>query len=104
MWFFILSAAFASYLPGTKPKNYKINESISMYASNIDSSVTQLPFDYYYLNFCKAKTEPQSMAPTIDHAGNIIELSPYEILMQVTTYCKSLCNKSNSKNDIKALN
>lgn len=93
--------ASASYIPGTKPNEFEKNNTIDLYVSKLDSSLTQLPFDYYYLKFCK----PDSTKEYNDNigqslTGDLIENSPYKISMKNTVYCNNLCKLTNSKTDI----
>lgn len=48
----LLGIANAFYLPGVAPKDYPEGAEIELFVNKLDSSETQLPFDYYYLNFC----------------------------------------------------
>ena len=43
----------AFYLPGVAPVQFSDGEQVDMYVHKISSVKTQLPFDYYDLNFCK---------------------------------------------------
>ena len=92
-----------SYLPGTNPKSYKKDEKIKLFVNNLESSLTQLPFEYYYLNFCQPDKINQEGENLAEHlAGELIENTPYELYMQQNVYCKQLCTQSNSRVDIKA--
>ena len=91
MWYVILIlSALGSYLPGTKPKSYYEGDPLNLFVDTLDSSLTHLPFNYYYLNFCRPKSPSSSTsesAPT---------LSPYEIYMQMPITCRPLCTVQNS--------
>ena len=104
MWLLLLPMVLASYLPGTNPKNYKSLDQISMFVGKLESSITQLPFDYYYLNFCKPnKAISISENLGVSLSGNLVESTPYRIYMQIRENCNRLCKTTNSKSDIKAL-
>ena len=75
-----------------------------MFVGKLESSITQLPFDYYYLNFCKPnKAISISENLGVSLSGNLVESTPYRIYMQIRENCNRLCKTTNSKSDIKAL-
>lgn len=101
MLYILLSLAAGSYIPGTKPNEFEIGKEIELFVNKLDSSLTQLPFEYYYLNFCKPKSTIElieNIGQTL--SGDLIENSPYKISMQKTMYCQELCETKNSKTDI----
>lgn len=95
-----LSSAF--YLPGVAPYDYKINENIDLYVEKLDSYNTQIPYEYYYLNFCgseAARQQKENIGQEL--MGDLIESSPYTIQMQNATICMKLCSKSNTPRQLK---
>jgi len=90
------------YLPGVAPRDFKEGEQIELYVDKLDSSETQLPFEFYYLNYCK----PDNLKPQSENLGQIlmgerIERSPYEVKMQEEVTCKELCSRTNTRQEIK---
>ena len=96
MLFLILGLVASSYLPGTNPIAYTQGDSIPLFVSTLDSSTTQLPFDYYYLNFCPSSPSPPLASPSFPSHSDRIPQSPYSITMQEPTSCKLLCTANNS--------
>ena len=75
----LISLVSSEYLPGTRPKSYTLHESISIFVINLDSDHTELPFDYYYLNFCKPKhieEANENIGQIL--TGEVIESTPYK--------------------------
>lgn len=90
----MVAYAFASYLPGTKPKTYKEGARINLYVDQLDSSITQLPFSYNYLNFCKSQSNPSS--------ESTMQNSAYEIRMQQQISCQHLCQVNNTADQLES--
>ncbi|CAG9326160.1 unnamed protein product [Blepharisma stoltei] len=103
MWIFCLvSFSSAFYLPGVAPKDYKQDENIDLYFDKLDSATTELPFDTYYLNFCRpehVKLKDENLGQTL--SGDKIETSPYEIKMNKEIQCKPLCTMENKNQHLK---
>ena len=91
-----------SYLPGTSRKEYHANDPITLFASSIISTETQLPFDYFYLPVCKTpdyEVESDNIGQAL--SGDVLERIPYKVLMNQTEYCKSLCDLSMNNAEIR---
>ena len=86
----------AFHLPGVAPNDYEDGKSIPLLVSKLDSSKTQLPFDYFYLNFCPAEN-PAHVEETLGQVlrGERTEASPYEVVMNEAETCKILCERPN---------
>ena len=98
----LFNLASGFYLPGVAPHDYKKNESISLFVEKLDSSVTQIPYEYYYLNFCPPSDfgrEKENIGQEL--VGDIIEKSPYSIFMQKEYNCKLLCNQTNEPGHVR---
>ena len=52
---FLLSGVRGFYVPGVAPTDFSEGDAIDVRAVKMTSSQTQLPFEYYSLNFCKNK-------------------------------------------------
>ena len=93
--FVCLSAnARAFYLPGVAPREYMPGDSVDVKVNKLSSSVTQLPYDYYNLAFCKPK-ELKYAAENLGEVlhGSMIQNSAYELQMQKSDF-KVLCMKT----------
>jgi transmembrane 9 superfamily protein 2/4 len=91
-------SARAFYLPGVAPQDFALNDRLAIYVDKLDSSETQLPFEYYYLNYCtpdNLKTRPENLGQVL--RGDRIETSPYEVYMQKDEDCKLLCERRNKR-------
>lgn len=101
MWCAILlSLCSASYLPGVTPMTYNSNSNITVLVNKLDSSVTQLPFNYYYLNFCKGK----DMSLYDNNLGQVLTgvrqmASNYIISINKPVTCQLLCERVNNKEE-----
>eukprot|EP00002_Diphylleia_rotans_P032695 TRINITY_DN6881_c0_g2_i1.p1 TRINITY_DN6881_c0_g2~~TRINITY_DN6881_c0_g2_i1.p1 ORF type:complete len:640 (-),score=131.97 TRINITY_DN6881_c0_g2_i1:295-2214(-) len=95
------TAAF--YLPGVAPIDYPDGAKVELKVNKLSSVVTQLPYEYYSLPFCK----PKQIVSTAENLGEVltgdrIENSKYEIFMKVKEQCKVLCTRTYDKNEAKA--
>lgn len=53
----LLPLCTAFYLPGLAPTNFKAGDEVYVYANTIQSSITDLPFDFYHPKFHFPKPE-----------------------------------------------
>ena len=97
VWYIFLIAVTSSYLPGTNSKSYSEKSEIKLYLNNLDSSITQLPFNYNYLNFCKPS---KSDAKKFHSSDDYTTASAYRLAMYQTTHCEHLCEVINSNEDM----
>jgi hypothetical protein len=75
---FGVSSAF--YLPGVAPQKYQANDTVPLHVNKLVSANTQIPFEYYSLNFCKPDTitvERDNLGQFL--VGDRIENSLYEV-------------------------
>lgn len=61
-------------------KSYAENKRINLLVNELNSIDTQLPFEYYFLNFCR----PENLENTEENLGTMIlgettQNSPYEV-------------------------
>jgi transmembrane 9 superfamily protein 2/4 len=54
MWWMI-STVMSFYIPGMTRRAFKENSPIEVYVDKLISDYTEIPYDYYELNFCKDK-------------------------------------------------
>ena len=99
----LLAAGEAFYLPGVSPKEYKDGDKVEVKVNKLSSSITQLPYDYYSLPFCK----PADIINAVENLGevlhgSVIQNSPYELQMQKPDF-KVLCKKDLSKNEARMM-
>ncbi|CAG9319570.1 unnamed protein product [Blepharisma stoltei] len=103
MWvLFLILQANAYFLPGVAPKSYEQDRPLNLYVNKLDSSKTQLPFDYYYLNYCKPRhinTQSENIGQTL--SGDTIESSPYQIHMGQVAKCQTLCTQVNRRSHVR---
>ena len=90
------------YLPGIKPHEYEFQEGVKIKVNKLDSVLTQLPYDYYQLPFCKpgdgVKKDAENLGEIL--TGDSIENSPYKVEMMLPSECNALCKKTYSKKDL----
>lgn len=87
------SHAFAFYLPGVAPHDFKSGEEVELKVNKLSSIHTQLPYDYYSLHFCKPADGIKPYSENLGEflRGDRIENSAYEIFMTEEEYCRVLC-------------
>lgn len=88
------------YLPGVAPKQYADGEKVEVKVNKLTSTVTQLPYDYYNLAFCK----PNDLRNSVENLGEVlhgsmIQNSPYELFMQKPDF-KVLCKVDLEKTQV----
>ena len=98
----LLCIAEGFYLPGTEMLDYKEKDLIPLYVDKLSSSLTQIPYRYYYLRYCRPSTEThqkENMGQEL--SGDTIENSPYQIHMKIGNLCSKLCTvEDNTQEDL----
>eukprot|EP01095_Lingulamoeba_sp_RSL-Kostka_P006661 TRINITY_DN20_c1_g1_i1.p1 TRINITY_DN20_c1_g1~~TRINITY_DN20_c1_g1_i1.p1 ORF type:complete len:632 (+),score=174.44 TRINITY_DN20_c1_g1_i1:96-1991(+) len=90
------------YLPGIAPKEFQDGEPVPLKVNKMVSAITQLPYEYYSLNFCK----PPKVKLSAENLGEIllgdkIENSLYKLEARNTETCKVLCVQPNKPKHLK---
>jgi len=87
-----LSSAF--YLPGVAPREFQDGEEVKLKVNKLDSTKTQIPYDYYDLPFCRPneiKHDAENLGEVL--TGERIENSAFSIKMREKQLCKVVCRK-----------
>eukprot|EP00127_Corallochytrium_limacisporum_P000213 Clim_evm30s7 gene=Clim_evmTU30s7 len=89
-------------MPGVRPREFDDGQKVILQAVKMTSTKTQLPYDYYYLNFC----EPENLKYSSESLGEVllgdrIANLPHELAMRKNKDCTVLCHKTLSADDIK---
>jgi transmembrane 9 superfamily member 2/4 len=94
-----LSSGFS--IPGIVPRDYSEGYKIDILVNHLDSSETQLAFDYYYLNYCKPEGVSSVSSDTLGQilAGDRREKSSYYIEMNIEKECVQVCSKKNNNKE-----
>ena len=74
-------------LPGNAPREYKEGENIDLKVSKLTSDVYQVPYEYYYLNFCPPENGiTQSMDENLGQIllGEALVNTPYKVCTLLT--------------------
>lgn len=98
--FALLYLSEAFYLSATEMKAFKKSASIELFVDKLTSSQTQIPYSYYYLNYCsppKVTQESENIGQEL--VGDTIDNSPYALSMQSRVECAELCKKLDNSND-----
>ena len=97
-----LSSGF--YLPGVSPKEYKDGDKVEVKVNKLSSSVTQLPYNYYTMPFCKPNVDIVNAVENLGEVlhGSVIQNSPYELQMGKPDF-KVLCKKDLQKNEARMI-
>ncbi|KAL9661334.1 hypothetical protein QQ045_026158 [Rhodiola kirilowii] len=80
------------YLPGVAPRDFKTGDPLQVKVNKLSSTKTQLPYDYYFLNYCKP-SHIQNSAENLGEVlrGDRIENSVYIFEMKKDQSCKVAC-------------
>jgi len=102
----VATAALSSgfYLPGVSPKEYKDGDRVEVKVNKLSSSVTQLPYNYYSMPFCKPNVDIVNAVENLGEVlhGSVIQNSPYELYMGKPDF-KVLCKKDLAKNEARMI-
>lgn len=93
--------ARAFYLPGIAPREYEDGDAINLKVSKLSSTKTSLPYEFYHLPFC-APEEVEHYAENLGEIlrGDRIESTLYSLSMKNDEYCKVLCEKKYTPEEI----
>lgn len=83
-------------MPGVAPVEFSMGQKIDVKAVKMTSSRTQLPYQYYSLQFCLPKNgtliyKSENLGEVL--RGDRIVNTPYEVRMAENINCKLLCHK-----------
>lgn len=83
-------------MPGVAPVEFTAGQEINVRAVKMTSTRTQLPYEYYSLQFCLPKNgtvwyKSENLGEVL--RGDRIVNTPYEVKMAQNINCKLLCNK-----------
>ncbi|KAL8265086.1 hypothetical protein R6Q59_023216 [Mikania micrantha] len=89
---FFVSSSESFYIPGVAPVDFQIGDPLQVKVNKLSSTKTQLPYDYYYLNYCK----PEQIQNIVENIGEVlrgdhIENSIYTFHMREELLCKVGC-------------
>lgn len=99
----LLDFSTAFYLPGVAPRDFSKGDELQVKVNKLSSTKTQLPYDYYFLDFCK----PSKIMNSAENLGEVlrgdrIENSIYTFKMRTDETCRAAClrklNKETAKN------
>lgn len=93
--FVFINPSHGFYVPGVAPVEFTRGESIDVKAVKMTSTLTQLPYEYYSLPFCRPKKgaivyKSENLGEVL--RGDRIVNTPYEVQMAVNQTCQVLCN------------
>ncbi|KAK1576839.1 hypothetical protein Q3G72_016906 [Acer saccharum] len=85
----LISSADSFYLPGVAPRDFQRGDALPVKVNKLSSTKTQLPYDYYYLKYCK----PVKIVNNAENLGEVlrgdrIENSVYTFQMREDLPCK----------------
>jgi len=98
----LVSMASGFYLPGVAPREFQVGEEVKIKVNKLDSTKTQIPFDYYDLPFCRPmeiKHDAENLGEVL--MGERIENSAYEVQMRKDQICSALCKKVYSSREVR---
>ncbi|KAM3212340.1 hypothetical protein ACQJBY_065427 [Aegilops geniculata] len=88
----VSTPARAFYLPGVAPRDFQKDDDLQVKVNKLSSIKTQLPYDYYFLDYCK----PEAIKNSAENLGEVlrgdrIENSVYNFKMRRDESCKVVC-------------
>ncbi|KAF6174931.1 hypothetical protein GIB67_026419 [Kingdonia uniflora] len=88
----LFSSSNAFYLPGVAPRDFQNGDPLQVKVNKLSSTKTQLPYDYYFLKYCK----PKKIMNSAENLGEVlrgdrIENSIYTFKMREEQTCKIAC-------------
>ncbi|CAN6457122.1 unnamed protein product [Victoria cruziana] len=90
--FLFVSVVDGFYLPGVAPQDFMKGDALQVKVNKLSSIKTQLPYDYYFLSYCK----PNKIMNNAENLGEVlrgdrIENSIYSFKMRTDESCKIAC-------------
>lgn len=92
----------AFYLPGVAPRDFQKGDELQVKVNKLSSTKTQLPYDYYFLDFCappKIMNSAENLGEVL--RGDRIENSVYTFKMRIDETCKVACRKKLTQETVK---
>merc|ERR1719233_2583145 len=89
----LVSMACGFYLPGVAPREFQVGEEVKIKVNKLDSTKTQIPFDYYDMPFCRPteiKLDAENLGEVL--MGDRIENSAYEVHMRNDKVCSMMAS------------
>ncbi|KAL6495926.1 Transmembrane 9 superfamily member 7 [Orobanche gracilis] len=93
LWFLLaISFAHSFYLPGVAPRDFIKGDELQVKVNKLSSTKTQLPYDFYFLKYCKPK-KIRNVAENLGEVlrGDRIENSVYTFHMRDEQSCTVAC-------------
>ncbi|KAL3632921.1 hypothetical protein CASFOL_025905 [Castilleja foliolosa] len=96
---FLLSSGHSFYLPGVAPRDFIRGDELQVKVNKLSSTKTQLPYDFYFLKYCKPK-KIQNVGENLGEVlrGDRIENSVYTFHMRDEQSCKVACKVHRGSN------
>ncbi|XP_040969433.1 transmembrane 9 superfamily member 7-like isoform X2 [Gossypium hirsutum] len=85
-FFLLLSSAHSFYLPGVAPRDFQRGDPLYVKVNKLSSSKTQLPYDYYFLNYCK----PPKIVNNAENLGEVLRGDRIENSVYTVRICDLL--------------
>ncbi|XP_062087679.1 transmembrane 9 superfamily member 7 [Humulus lupulus] len=91
---FSISSVHSFYLPGVAPRDFQSGDELPVKVNKLSSTKTQLPYDFYYLKYCK----PKKILNSAENLGEVlrgdrIENSVYVFKMREEKSCTVACGR-----------
>eukprot|EP00357_Protocruzia_adherens_P027013 CAMPEP_0114990182 /NCGR_PEP_ID=MMETSP0216-20121206/10640_1 /TAXON_ID=223996 /ORGANISM="Protocruzia adherens, Strain Boccale" /LENGTH=643 /DNA_ID=CAMNT_0002353301 /DNA_START=17 /DNA_END=1948 /DNA_ORIENTATION=- len=100
---FLTAQSHSYYLPGVEQKLYAPNDALTVHASKLSSDTTQIPYEYFSLNYCHPEHDMNRYSEEnygMALSGIVLERSAYLLSFSERDKCQYLCPKKNKKGDI----
>lgn len=90
----LVTLAKGFYVPGVAPVEFQRNSPVEVKAVKMTSSQTQLPYEYYSLEFCRPKNGMIYKSENLGEVlrGDRIVNTAFDVKMAADSPCRMLCN------------
>ncbi|ONK76558.1 uncharacterized protein A4U43_C03F29520 [Asparagus officinalis] len=98
LFLLLVASSSAFYLPGVAPRDFVKGDELQVKVNKLSSTKTQLPYNYYFLDYCK----PAKILNSAENLGEVlrgdrIENSIYTFKMRTDETCKVACRTKLTK-------
>uniref|UniRef100_A0A6V7QQH7 Transmembrane 9 superfamily member n=1 Tax=Ananas comosus var. bracteatus TaxID=296719 RepID=A0A6V7QQH7_ANACO len=101
-WLLAMSPADGFYLPGVAPRDFQKDDELQVKVNKLSSTKTQLPYDYYFLDYCK----PPNIVNSAENLGRFFVAIELRILSMHSQWermwsCKVACRTKLTQQAVK---
>jgi len=82
--------------PGFAPVNYEEGKSLSVFVDLVESTKTQVPYEYFALPHCRKETKDKFPRGSLGSKlqGSAVKAGPFQLKVLEDSSCRIMCNRS----------